>query len=123
MGQTSGLPAPRYRGAVIIVLTVAVPLAPQGSRTLRAQADQRFSPSWLKMRYVQVFMLEERVVQKEEHPLLSCKNIEVLLATFLPRRDVDQAEVLMQMRQRHRLRQRAIESHARKNAVKKKMVK
>jgi len=30
VGQTSGLPAPRYRGAVIIVLTVAVPLAPQG---------------------------------------------------------------------------------------------
>ena len=56
---------------------------------------------------------EERVVQKEEHPLLSCKDIEVLLATFLPRRDVDQAEVLMQMRQRHHLRQRAIESHAR----------
>jgi len=26
---------------------------------------------------------------------------------------VDQAEVLMQMRQRHRLRQQAIESHAR----------
>ena len=59
-----------------------------------------------------LFMLEERVVQKEEHPLLSCKDIVVLLATFLPRRDVDQAEVLMQMRQRHRLRQRAIESHA-----------
>ena len=67
-----------------------------------------------------LFMLEERVVQKEEHPLLSCKDIEVLLATFLPRRDVDQAEVLMQMRQRHRLRQQAIESHARAQKRRKK---
>ncbi len=30
VGKTSGLPAPRYRCAVIIVLTVAVPLAPLG---------------------------------------------------------------------------------------------
>ena len=30
VGWTSDLPAPRYRGAVIIVLTVAVPLAPLG---------------------------------------------------------------------------------------------
>jgi hypothetical protein len=44
VGQTSGLPAPHYRGAVIIVLTVAVPLAPQGSRELRAQADSAFFP-------------------------------------------------------------------------------
>ena len=34
VGQTSGLPAPRYRGAVIIVLTVAVPLAPRGVENL-----------------------------------------------------------------------------------------
>ncbi len=35
---------------MIIVLTVAVPPAPQGIRKLRAQADQRFSPFLLKMR-------------------------------------------------------------------------
>ena len=46
----SGLRAPRYRGAVIIVLTVAVPLTPQGSRELREQADPLFSPSLLIMR-------------------------------------------------------------------------
>ncbi len=38
------------------------------------------------------FMLEERLRQKEEHPLLSCANIEVLLAHFLPRRDVTEEE-------------------------------
>ena len=49
VGQTSGLPAPRCRGAVIIVLTVAVPLAPQGAETSRA-GRSAFSPSLLKMR-------------------------------------------------------------------------
>ena len=34
----------------LVVLTVAVPLAPQGGRKLRAQADQRFSHCLLKMR-------------------------------------------------------------------------
>jgi SRSO17 transposase len=60
-----------------------------------------------------LFMLEERLRQKEEHPLLSCKDIEVLLAHFLPRRDVNKAEVIKQVQVRHRLRKQAIESHSR----------
>lgn len=60
-----------------------------------------------------LFMLEEREVQRGQYPLLSCADIETLLAHFLPRRDVSQGEVMRQMRERHRLRQRAIESHAR----------
>jgi len=32
-----------------------------------------------------LFMLEERLCQKENHPLLSCSDIETLLAQFLPR--------------------------------------
>ena len=57
-----------------------------------------------------LFMLEEKLSQKEVHPLLSCADIEVLLSHFLPRRDVTVAEVVRQMKARHRARQRSIDS-------------
>ena len=60
-----------------------------------------------------LFMLSERIYHKDTHPLLSCSDIEELLARFLPRRDVNEEEVLFQMEERHRQRQKAIESHAR----------
>jgi SRSO17 transposase len=60
-----------------------------------------------------LFMLSERIHNKETLPLLSCADIEELLAHFLPRRDVTEEEVIFQMEQRHKLRQKAIESHAR----------
>jgi hypothetical protein len=46
--------------------------------------------------------------------LLSCADIEGLLAHFLPRRDVTEGEVIFQLQQRHLQRQKAIESHARR---------
>ena len=61
-----------------------------------------------------LFMLEERVLQKDNLPLLSCSDIESLLRAFLPRRDVKQDEVLRQMEKRHRKRQAAIDSQYRK---------
>lgn len=60
------------------------------------------------------FMLTERLAQQEPCPLLSCADIEVLLAHFLPRRDVDEREVIRQMQMRHCLRKRAMQSHARR---------
>ena len=60
-----------------------------------------------------LFMLEERIEQKEGYPLLSCADIERLLALLLPRRDLDQTEVIRQVEASHRRRKRAIESHAR----------
>jgi len=57
-----------------------------------------------------LFMLEEKLSHKESYPLLSCSDIEVLLAHFLPRRDVTVEEVVRQMEARHTSRQRAIES-------------
>lgn len=57
-----------------------------------------------------LFMLEEKLLHKKEYPLLSCADIEVLLAHFLPRRDVTVAEVVGQMEARHRARQRSIDS-------------
>jgi len=60
-----------------------------------------------------LFMLSERIRHKDTYPLLSCSDIEELLAHFLPRRDVTREEVILQMKQRHIQRQKAIESHTR----------
>ena len=49
---------------------------------------------------------------KDDYPLLSCADIEELPAHFLPRRDVTDAEVILQLEERHRQRQKAIESHS-----------
>ena len=57
-----------------------------------------------------LFMLEEKLLQKESFPLLSCSDIEVLLARFLPRRDVTVDEVVRQMETRHKARQASIDS-------------
>lgn len=57
-----------------------------------------------------LFMLEEKLSHKQSHPLLSCSDIEILLAHFLPRRDVTVEEVVRQMEARHQARQQAIES-------------
>jgi len=59
-----------------------------------------------------LFMLTERIHHKDTYPLLSCADIEELLAHFLPRRDVTRKEVISQLEQRHKQRQKAIESHA-----------
>ena len=63
-----------------------------------------------------LFMLEEWILQKDSLPLLSCADIESLLRSFLPRRDVAQDEVLRQMEKRHRKQQAAIDSQYRKQA-------
>lgn len=57
-----------------------------------------------------LFMLEERLLQKQSYPLLSCSDIENLLAHFLPRRDVSLQEVIRQMEARHQARRQSIES-------------
>lgn len=56
-----------------------------------------------------LFMLEERIAAHDECPLLSCADIEILLAHFLPRRDISVAEVIQQMQIRHRKRQASID--------------
>ena len=61
-----------------------------------------------------LFMLSERIHHKDTYPLLSCADIEDLLARFLPRRGVTGEEVIFQLEQRHRQRQKAIDSHARR---------
>lgn len=65
-----------------------------------------------------LFMLSERIRNKEDYPLLSCADIEYLLAKFLPRRHTTVDEVIAQMEKRHKQRQSAIESAYRCRAVK-----
>ena len=64
-----------------------------------------------------LLMLEERILHKDEHPLLSCSDIESLLRAFLPRRDIAHDEILRQMQKRHRNRQAAIDAQYRKQAL------
>lgn len=60
-----------------------------------------------------LFMLSERIYHKDTYPLLSSADIEDLLTHFLPRRDVNKEEVIVQLEQRHLQRQKAVDSHAR----------
>ena len=61
-----------------------------------------------------VFMLTEKIHHKDTYPMLSCADIEHLLARFLPRRDVTEEEVIFHLEQRHIQRQKAIDSHTRR---------
>jgi SRSO17 transposase len=64
-----------------------------------------------------LFLLETRHEQKESHPLLSCPDIALLLAHFLPRRDITPEEVFRQMEVRHRQRKASIDSAYRRQAA------
>jgi len=64
-----------------------------------------------------LFMLEERILQKDSYPLLSCSDIETLLRTTLPRRDLDREEVIRQMEKRHHKRLAATEAEYRKQKL------
>jgi SRSO17 transposase len=79
-----------------------------------AQYQARQWPSWhrhmaLVMMAMQ-FMLQARLKHIDTHPLLSCYDIQVLLATTLPDRRSNQEEVLRQMQVRHEKRQALIEA-------------
>ena len=63
-----------------------------------------------------LFMLTEKLQMKDQCPLLSCADIEKLLAAFLPRKDASPEQVYSHMKRRHEMRRRAIESHAKCNA-------
>ncbi len=64
-----------------------------------------------------LFMLKVRNEAGKAIPLLSCSDIEVLLAHFLPSRNMTEDEVIRQMELRHRKRKAAIESACRKEAT------
>lgn len=57
-----------------------------------------------------LFMLDQRIKNKKEIPLLSCADIATVLKSILPQRDVTESEVLAQLEKRHRKRQASIDS-------------
>jgi len=56
------------------------------------------------------FMLETRIKNAELLPLLSCYDIQILIATSMPDRRGDAGEVIRQLHERHRKRQAATQS-------------
>ena len=56
-----------------------------------------------------LFTTLEKQHTREDHPLLSCRDITELLDHYLPRRGVSEAEVLARMAKRHMQRQRDID--------------
>jgi len=61
---------------------------------------------------VMLFMTSQHLQREGEYPLLSCYDLKVLLAYFLPRRGTTFDEVLRQMEVRHAKRRAASESKA-----------
>jgi SRSO17 transposase len=87
-----------------------------------AQYQARQWPSWHRhmalVMMAMLFMLQERLEHSDTHPLLSCYDIQILLATTLPDRRANQQEVLRQMRVRHQQRQALIDSANRQSSRK-----
>jgi len=59
---------------------------------------------------VMLFMVEQRLLYKDQYPLLSCFDITVLLCFFLPHRVIPLKEIIRQMEIRHKRRRDSIES-------------
>ena len=57
-----------------------------------------------------LFMLEQRIEQKDSYPLLSCSDVISLLCHFLPQRTFNEEEVFRQLEVRHRKRKASIKS-------------
>lgn len=62
----------------------------------------------------QQFMLQERMINSETFPLLSCYDIQIMLCNTLPARKVDPQTTKAMMIERHRRRQAAMESARRR---------
>ena len=61
-----------------------------------------------------LFLLSERIRNKNEVDLLSCQDIIELLNFYLPRKDVTEEAVFNSMLERHKKRKNSIESAYRK---------
>jgi hypothetical protein len=81
-----------------------------------AQYQARQWPSWHRhmalVMMAMLFMLQERVEHSDLYPLLSCYDIQILLASTLPDRRLSKDEVVRQMQVRHQQRQALIDATA-----------
>lgn len=79
-----------------------------------AHYQARNWPAWHRhmalVMMAMLFMLEEREALKNDFPLLSCYDIQVLLAKTLPNRQCDEKEIIRQMEYRHKKRLASIKS-------------
>ena len=57
-----------------------------------------------------LFMLEERLLQREDKPLLSCADIVDILRNVLPKASVSEADIMALINERHKRRRSAIDS-------------
>ena len=84
-----------------------------------AQYQARQWPSWHRhmalVMMAMLFMLQARLKHIDTHPLLSCYDIQILLAITLPDRRSSQEEVMRQLRVRHEKRQALIEAANRRS--------
>jgi SRSO17 transposase len=63
-----------------------------------------------------LFMMKQRMICRDSAPLLSCRDIRVMLEHFLPKKAVSAHEVIEQINARHRRRKKAIISKAKMQA-------
>jgi SRSO17 transposase len=63
-----------------------------------------------------LFMVEQRTLCQKEFPLLSCYDIQIILARVLPSKQSDIDSLLAQMNERHQRRQQSIDYHRRKSS-------
>jgi SRSO17 transposase len=84
-----------------------------------AHYQARQWPSWHRhmalVMMAMLFMVQERMDQRDAHPLLSCYDIQILLATTLPDRRSSHEEVMRQLRTRHEKRQALIDAASRES--------
>ncbi len=64
-----------------------------------------------------LFMMKHRMLWADDIPLLSCYDIKVLLAHFLPRRQDSAEEIIRQMELRHAKRMAASENAAKRQRI------
>ncbi len=82
-----------------------------------AGMDEYQARSWMAWHHhmalvmmAMLFLLRERLEQSHDLPLLSVRDVKILLARVLPRRDADPDELIRQLQARHRQRQASIDS-------------
>jgi SRSO17 transposase len=63
-----------------------------------------------------LFMMKQRIIYRDDAPLLSCRDIREMLEYFLPKKSVSEREVMARIKTRHRRRAKAYESKAKRQA-------
>ena len=61
-----------------------------------------------------LFMARQRIIYKEEIPLQPCRDIKILLAHFLPKKNQSTETIFKQMEARHNKRKLDMDSAARR---------